>query len=118
MIKIRDADWQEEYILIMLRRMKPGAFLRSKWEPRDVLYAKDGSRSTIYTGQAYDPEIMTLRLKAWDHDHCEACNWELIDSQGDDHAYGYFNGYNWLCDECYRLFIVEDRLNLGNKKSV
>lgn len=97
----------------MIGHMKKGEFLRRKWEPRDVLYMKDGSRSTIYTGQPYDPEKMTLREKAWSHDHCEACNWELIDSQGDEHAFGYFNGYNWLCEECYRLLIVEDRLKIG-----
>ena len=110
-ITIRGDEWEADYILTMLRGMKKGAFQKKQWAPRDALVAKDGSRATIYTGQEYDPEKMTVRRKFWDHDHCLVCNWLLIDSQGDDHAVGWFNGYNWLCDECYRLVILENRLN-------
>lgn len=109
-VTIRGEAWDVDYVQAMLHGMKSGDFQRKRWSPRDALVGIDGSRATVYTGQAYDPATMTLRTKCWDHDHCEVCNWKLIDSQGDDHAFGYFNGYNWLCEECYRLFIKEGRL--------
>lgn len=111
-IKIREDDWEVDYLRCMLRGLKPGAFTKQRWVPRDALVTKDGTRATIYTGQSYDPENMTLRKNVWSHDHCEACNWVLNDDEGEEHAVGYFNGYNWLCTECYRLFIQENRLGL------
>ena len=111
-VKIRGEDWDTEYIRRMLDGLFEDPFYRQKWESRDALVLKDGSRATIYTGQDYDPSEMNLIRGFWDHDHCEACNWEMTDSMGEDHLYGYTNGYNWLCEECYRLFVTEDVLNL------
>jgi hypothetical protein len=108
---IHGDDWDEDYIRFMLRDMRDGEFQRARWAPRDALVLKDGSRATIYTGQEYDPEKMILRRNFWDHDHCQVCNWLFIGSEGEDHVLGYTNGYNWLCDECHRLFIQEDQLN-------
>lgn len=110
---IHGDDWEEEYVLFMLQDMREGNFRRETWKPRDALVSADGSRATIYTGQDYDPAKWVLRRRFSDHDHCQVCNWLFIDSQGDDHALGYTNGYNWLCDECHRLFIQEDQLKLG-----
>jgi len=111
-INIRGDEWEVDYLLAMLSTMKPGKFQKQGWTPRDALVSNDGRLYTIYTGQTFDPDKMTLCKGFWGHDHCEACNWELNDFQGEEHAVGYFNGYNWLCEECYRLFVLEDRLNL------
>ena len=111
-IKIRGEDWEVDYLLLMLRGLRVGDFREQRWAPRDALVMKDGSRATVFTGQEYDPERMELRRNFWDHDHCLACNWLLIDTHGEEHAVGYFNGSNWLCVECHRLFIVEDQLKL------
>ncbi len=109
-IKIREEDWEVDYLVSMLRGMRAGAFQKQRWAPRDALVMKDGSRATIFTGQEFDTEKMELRKKFWDHDHCRTCNWLLIDSQGEEHAVGYTNGYDWLCEECHRLFVTEDQL--------
>jgi hypothetical protein len=112
-ITIRGDEWETDYLLSMLQGIKPGTFQKQRWAPGDALVMKDGSRATIFNGQTYDPEKMTLRRSFWDHDHCVTCNWLLINSQGEEHAVGYFNGYNWLCEECHRLFIIEDQLKLN-----
>lgn len=109
-IKIRDDEWEVDYLRAMLQYVKFENFQKQRWSSRDALVMKDGSRATIYTGQAYDPDKMTIRKNFWDHDHCLACNWLLADSQGEAHAIGYSDGYNWLCEECHRLFILEDQL--------
>jgi hypothetical protein len=111
-IQIRGEEWQVDYLLSMLEGIELGTFQKQRWTPRDALVSKGGSRATIYTGQPFDPDKMTLQPRFWDHDHCETCNWLFIDNQGEEHAVGFFNGYNWLCEECHRLFIVEDQLKL------
>jgi len=110
-ITIRGEKWDVEYVQSMLHGMQPGEFQRTAWTRRDALVAKDGSRATIYTGQPFDSSNMTIKHDYWDHDHCEVCNWLFIDTEGVEHSSGYFNGYNWLCDECYRLFILEKRVD-------
>ena len=106
-VTIRDEEWDTEYVSAMLSGMRDGEFHRATWSSRDALVTKDGVCATVYTGQRYDSNKMELRRSFWDHDHCEVCNWLLTDSQGEEHSVGYFNGYNWLCEECYRLFIDE-----------
>ncbi|MDD4059868.1 MAG: hypothetical protein PHW08_04085 [Kiritimatiellae bacterium] len=111
-ITIREDEWEVDYLLAMLDGITPDEFHKQRWAPRDALVMKDGSRATIYTGQPFDPEKKTIQRAFWDHDHCLACNWVLIDTQGEEHIVGYTDGYNWLCEECYRLLIKEDQLKL------
>lgn len=115
-ITIRGEEWEVDYALCMLRGMQDGSFHPAEWAPRDALVRKDGTRATIYCGQEYDPAEMTIEKGGWDHSHCEVCNWEFMDALGKDHTHGYFNGYNWLCDACYRLFVLDDRLRLKEKR--
>ena len=107
---IRGEEWDVEYVLCMLSGMWAGAFRRAEWTPGDALVMKDGSCGMVCDGQDFDPEVMAIEPAGWDHDHCQVCNWTLSDALGDDHAQGYFNGYNWLCEECYRLFVLENRV--------
>lgn len=88
-ITIRGEEWEVDYVLCMLRGMQDAPFHKAEWAPRDALVLKDGSRSTIYYGQEYDPEKMTLDKGDWDHNHCEVCNWKFMDALGEDHAHGH-----------------------------
>lgn len=47
---------------------------------------------TVYDGQSFDPEVMAVERMGWDQ------VWECS------------NGYNRLCDECRRAFVLEGRL--------
>jgi hypothetical protein len=59
-ITIRGDGWEVDYLRCMLRGLRPGAFTKQKWAPRDALVTNDGRRATIYTGQPFYPDKMTL----------------------------------------------------------
>jgi hypothetical protein len=51
------------------------------------------------------PKDALLDKAAWDHEHCYLC-WKTISENGDHDREGYFDGHNWLCCECYLLYIA------------
>jgi hypothetical protein len=109
-IIIRGEAWDALYIAAMLDGLKNKHFEEKHWFPHDALVSKDGKRATVFTGQVFDANEYSLQRKFWDHDHCEVCNWELHKSKDPEHANGYFNGYNWLCRECYARFLAGTEL--------
>ncbi len=94
------------YVEMMLASLLSREFARIRWSRRDALVAIDGSRATPYSGQQYDPSMYKIKQGFWDHDHCLVCGWVLTDTQGEAHAWGYYNGNDWLCEECYNSFLA------------
>jgi len=109
-IIIRGEAWDAVYIASMLEGLKNKHFEARHWFPRDALVSNDGKRATVFTGQAFDAKAYSLQRKFWDHDHCEICNWTFHASDDPEHTNGYFNGYNWLCHECFQRFLVGTEL--------
>lgn len=109
-IKIHGDEWEIEYVKAMLASVRKQRFEKAEWHPRDALVRNDGSRATIYTGQPFDSAQYQIGKGAWDHDHCEVCNWTFHGSATPANITGYFNGYNWLCTECYERFIEGNEL--------
>jgi len=47
---------------------------------------------------------MELVKGGWKKDTCAVCLWVLSDQMGPEHATGYTNGRDWICEECYEKF--------------
>lgn len=78
-----------------------------KWFPRDALIDKIGGGSRLYTGQKFNPEHIDLVENGWNHDHCDICVQGLYEDSKD---MSYFDGSNWVCDQCHDLFIISPDL--------
>lgn len=86
------------------------------WKPTPALIDKSGGSSRQYLGQQFDPKCFDLIEDGWTHDHCEICFTTISNKAG----YGETEGYvtendDWICEECYSLFIkpdaVQDAIN-------
>ncbi len=78
----------------------------SNWTPTPALIDKSGGSSRQYIGQNFDPKYFDLVEDGWTHDHCEICSRVIsnIQGYGDTEGYKGDNG-EWICKECYNLFI-------------
>jgi hypothetical protein len=92
------------------RRLKQNAFFweRKTWQPRDVVYERNGKRFSFDVSLAQDSERFLLVKGGWKRDHCVVCGWELFESEDPAHGAGFTNGSAWACEECYRRFIETD----------
>jgi hypothetical protein len=91
-------------------RLREHHFLweRKLWQPRDVVYERDGKRFSFDVTLAQDAERFALVKAGWNKDHCAICHWELFASGDVTHSFGFTNGRDWICDECYGKFIEND----------
>jgi hypothetical protein len=80
---------------------------KKKWFPRNALIDKVGGGARLYTGQEFNPEHIDLIEKGWTHDHCDIC---VLGLHKDSVVISYFDGYDWVCDQCYDLFIISTDL--------
>jgi hypothetical protein len=76
------------------------------WKPTPALIDKSGGSSRQYVGQRFDPKYFNLVQDGWTHDHCEICFTTISNKEG----YGDTDGHvaengDWICKECYKLFI-------------
>ena|SRR5438093_1377877 len=76
------------------------------WMPTAALIDKSGGSSSQYVGQKFDPKYFDLVEDGWTHEHCEICYQRItnIEDYGDEDGYEAQNG-DWVCKECYNLFI-------------
>jgi hypothetical protein len=76
-----------------------------EWKCRPALVHRKGGAVSLYTGQKYDPEKIDLVEDAWTHDHCTICYFALHESDDRQERFGWVSGYDWVCGECYELFL-------------
>ena len=82
-------------------------WLKERWRPSAALVHKKGGVVSLYTGQKFDPNKITLANDGWNHDHCEICWFALHDSDKEEENTGWTDGHHaWLCSECYEQFIA------------
>ncbi len=75
-------------------------------KPRDALAKRAGGALMLYGGENYDAHEFDLVKDGWRHDHCVVC-WKMIYNQEHpDESFGYSNGENWLCEQCYEAFLA------------
>lgn len=51
------------------------------------------------------PPGAIVEKNAWNHEHCSLC-WKIISEELNDAHEGYTEGNDWLCEECYKKYIV------------
>jgi hypothetical protein len=73
-------------------------------KPRDALVKRSGGALMLYRGEDYDAQEFDLVKDGWRHDHCVVCWKMLYNPEHPDESFGYTNGENWLCQQCYEAF--------------
>ena len=106
-----------EAFLHCIKRAKRYKWSLKKWSAKDALKTKDGKILQFYDGRDYDKNKWTLVKNAWDHEHCMICHWHICNEQHQDKGTeGYFNGKEWLCQECYNEFVRKNQNNNKNEE--
>jgi len=109
-IEIHGKKWFTEIIQQAVTRLTSDAWLweRKLWQPRDVVYEKNGKRLSFDLTLAQDTEKFLLVKNGWKKDNCAICRWELFESNDPAHGTGFTNGRDWICEECHTRFIAND----------
>lgn len=87
-----------------------GTWYLKKWKPTPALIDKSSKTSRQYVGQNYNQMDFDLVLDGWTHDHCEFCTKTISDSE-DYLTKGYNLENDWICEECYNLFMQTDDID-------
>lgn len=104
-------EMEHTYLVDMINKLRSkGTWTSRKWKPIPALIDKNGRTSTPYLGQNYDPNLVDLIPDGWDHDHCDICTKTISDKENyrDWVTDGYNLNNDWICEECYNLFMVTD----------
>lgn len=96
-----------EPVASAVQRLKQHSFFweRKPWQPRDVVFEKNGKRFSFDISLTKDSERFLLVKGWWKRDLCSICGWELFESEDSRHGTGFTNGDSWVCEECYHRFI-------------
>jgi ClpA/ClpB-like protein len=99
-----------EPVASAVQQLKQHSFFweRKPWQPRDVVFEKNGKRFSFDISLAKDAEKFLLVKGGWKKDPCAVCGWELFESEDSRHGTGFTNGDSWVCEECYCRFIEGD----------
>lgn len=104
-------DFELNYLLGSVDYALQLSWTRKLWEPTPALIDKTGGYSRPYVGQKYDPNYFDLAEDGWTHDHCEICLQTISDKEGYGDTDGYkADGGEWLCNNCYNLFIKSENV--------
>lgn len=76
--------------------------------PRDALRHLKGGQVYLYAGRPYNEAEFALVEKGWTHDHCVICWQNLILPDNPEQSFGYTNGQDWLCPQCYEIFVTRE----------
>jgi hypothetical protein len=105
-------DHELSSLLDTISFLKPLAWTHKVWTPTPALIDKTSGSSRQYVGQKFDAKYFDLVPDGWTHDHCEIC-YETISNKegyGDNEGYEADNG-DWICNDCYNLFIKGGDIN-------
>ncbi len=87
-------------------------FTRRTFAPGPALIVIEGTPGEMagttekFCGQAYDPATRRLEPEAWDHEHCDVCNFCI------DPGFEYWesgDGCITFCDACYEHYVLKSR---------
>jgi hypothetical protein len=100
------------YLLDTVDYLRQLNWTQKVWKATPALIDKTGSSPRQYVGQKFDPKYFDLVEDGWTHDHCEICSQTISDKEG----YGDTDGYeaedgDWLCKDCFNLFIRPDEIH-------
>jgi hypothetical protein len=102
-------DIELNYLLDTVEYLHDSTWTKKIWEPTPALIDKKGGSSRQYDGQQFDPKLFDLVEDGWTHDHCEICQTTISNKEGYGDQAGYANDNgDWICLECYNIFIKPD----------
>ncbi len=107
-VEIHGELWGAESVRELSEYYQKFHWENRQWVARDALVYRSNSDLYLYSGQAYDPEKADILKGGWIEDHCAICWWRLFESEETEHRWGFTNGQDWLCVECYTRFIESD----------
>ena len=100
-----------QYLLDTLDYLRQLTWTYKRWAPSPALVDKSGGSSRQYVGQNFDPKYFDVIEDGWTHDHCEICFTTISDKDGYGDTDGYkTNNNEWVCKDCYNLFINTDNI--------
>ena len=104
-------DHELSSLLYKLDHLRQIKWTYKIWETTPALIDKSGGSSRQYVGQNFDSKYFDLVENGWTHDHCEICFHTIsnVESYGDTDGFKTENG-DWICKECYNLFIKPDNI--------
>jgi hypothetical protein len=106
-----DAFWKNSDIEMVADTNWP--WKRVRFSPKNALRIDadvcGGMLCKAPEGEGAAPAGATLVPKGWDHEHCRFC-WEKIGIGGAAHGFTD-DGGTWLCENCYRSFVVPHDLS-------
>ncbi len=102
-----DADFKDKYLAEMVARHRAKPWRLQSWVSQPALFSKDGSRSTRFHGQSFDPNEYNLVEGGWSHDHCPYCWVTVSDLSDPDYiSEAYTDGNDWVCPDCYAKYLA------------
>jgi len=109
-VEVHDRKHNTDFLCAIVSQLKSKAFYweRKLWQARDVVYERNGKRFSFDLSLAQDMERFLLVKAGWKKDNCAVCGWELFETDDLAHSWGFTNGAQWVCEECYRRFIAGD----------
>ncbi|WP_339791433.1 hypothetical protein [uncultured Imperialibacter sp.] len=97
------------YLISTVTQLKgEGTWTFKTWNPTPALVDKKSGTTRFYVGQNYDPKYFDLIQDGWTHDHCEICSKRIMDKEDYAETHGYELDGNWICQECYDIFMAPD----------
>jgi hypothetical protein len=112
---IHGDTWKLADIADQITACRTHTWRREHWQRRPALIHRVGGTVSLYHGQTFDPTKIDLVPDGWSHDHCAICWWTLGDSGTDEDCIGYTDERgDWVCTECYDLFLNTNSNATGN----
>lgn len=103
LVPIHNEMWDRDSLQMQIRALSRFAWRQQQWKPPDILVEKATGRISFDLTLNNDPQY-ELRPGGWPQGQCEICRWELNATGDPEHAIGYTNGRDWICQECYTHF--------------
>lgn len=104
-VTIHGTRWKLADVQNIIDHCRKRQWRRQHWAKRDALVQRGGGMTIPYFGQSYDPKEFEVVRGGWKRNLCEICNWELCESDNEQHTVGYTDGRQWICSECHDQFI-------------
>jgi hypothetical protein len=99
-------EFELNYLVETIVYLRQTNWTFKKWKASAALIEKSGGSSRPYIGQKFDNAYFDLILNEWTHDHCEICFTTISGNKNLGEIDGFeTNNREWICKQCYNLFI-------------
>jgi hypothetical protein len=103
-IVVHEHERQVESIRTRVMPYRKFHWEKKNWTAQDVVVRHGYGTFSFDLSLAGTTPELELAKGGWKEDECVVCGWKLSDQQGPEHAVGFTNGRDWICEECYEKF--------------